>query len=214
LLKRGISSGKHALIIGPGCESIAVRFLEHFCEVIIIVNDYDSLMQSKMRLKNDEKIKVKMMDYAHTDFNQDYFDLIYAQGSISIPERKEILKEIKRILRTDGTVCAGEIISLKEPVPTFVKDIWERSGLEPIASSGIIKHFEGKGFTIISEQDLSYTLKNFYQNIRVIVTNADKKEKEENKKYYTALKHESDVYLKLNGDKYIGFISFIMRKAI
>ena len=81
------------MIIGPGCESIAVRFLEHFGEVIIIVNDYDSLMQSKMKLKDKEHIKIKMMDYAHTDFEQDYFDLIYAQGSISVPERKEIFKE-------------------------------------------------------------------------------------------------------------------------
>jgi len=201
------------LIIGPGCEPIAMRLLEHFSEVIIIVNDYDSLVQSKMKLKDEEKIKVKMMDYAHTDFEQDYFDLIYAQGSISVPDRKEILKEIKRILKTDGMFCTGEIVSLKEPVPVFVKDIWKRSGLEPLTSSEINNYFKGKGFTIISEQDLSHTLKDFYQNIRDGVTDASKKEKEENKKFYSGIKHESDSYLKLGGDKYIGFKSLIMRKV-
>jgi ubiquinone/menaquinone biosynthesis C-methylase UbiE len=201
------------LILGPGCESIAVRFLEHFGEVIIIVNDYDWLMQSKMKLKDQEQIKIKMMDYAHTDFEQDYFDLIYAQGSISVPDRKEILKEIKRILKTDGVFCTGEIVSLKEPVPAFVKDIWERSGLEPLSSSDIINYFTGKGFMIIREQDLSHTLKDFYQNIRNTFANTSKKEKEENKKFYSEIKHESDVFLKLGGDKYMGFTSLIMRKT-
>jgi ubiquinone/menaquinone biosynthesis C-methylase UbiE len=201
------------LIIGPGCESIAVRFLEHFGEVIMIVNDYDSLMQSKMKLKDKEQIKIKMMDYAHTDFEQDYFDLIYAQGSISVPDRKEILKEIKRILKTDGVFCTGEIVSLKEPVPAFVKDIWERSGLEPLPSSDIINYFTGKGFIIINAQDLSHTLKDFYQNIRNTVANTSKKEKEENKKFYSEIKHESDVFLKLGGDKYMGFTSLIMRET-
>ncbi|MCW9095122.1 MAG: class I SAM-dependent methyltransferase [Ignavibacteriaceae bacterium] len=202
------------MIVGPGCESIAVRFLEHFGEVIIIVNDYDSLMQSKMRLKDEEKIKIKMMDYAHTDFAKDHFDLIYAQSSLSVRERKEIIKEIKRILKTDGVLCTGEIVSLKEPVPAFIKDIWERSGLEPLPSSDIINYFTGKGFTIINAQDLSHTLKDFYQNIRNTVANTSKKEKEENKKFYSEIKHESDVFLKLGGDKYMGFTSLIMRKTI
>jgi SAM-dependent methyltransferase len=70
-------------------------------------------MQSKIKLKDEEKIKCKMMDYAHTDFESGYFDLIYAQGSICIPERKDIIKEIKRILNSDGTVCTGEVVSLK-----------------------------------------------------------------------------------------------------
>ncbi|MCW8995741.1 MAG: class I SAM-dependent methyltransferase [Psychromonas sp.] len=201
-------------MVGPGCESIAVRFLEHFGEVIIIVNDYDWLMQSKMKFKDEEKIKIKMMDYAHTDFAKDHFDLIYAQSSLSVPERKEIIKEIKRILKTDGVFCTGEIVSLKEPVPAFVKDIWERGGLEPLPSSDIINYFTGKGFTIINAQDLSHTLIDFYQNIRDSVTNTSKKEKEENKKFYSEIKHESDVFLKLGGDKYMGFTSLIMRKTI
>jgi len=191
-----------------------VRFLEHFGEVIIIVNDYDWLMQSKMKFKDEEKIKIKMMDYAHTDFAKDHFDLIYAQSSLSVRERKEIIKEIKRILKTDGVLCTGEIVSLKEPVPAFIKDIWERSGLEPLPSSDIINYFTGKGFTIINAQDLSHTLKDFYQNIRNTVANTSKKEKEENKKFYSEIKHESDVFLKLGGDKYMGFTSLIMRKTI
>jgi ubiquinone/menaquinone biosynthesis C-methylase UbiE len=166
-----------------------------------------------MNLKDEEKIKIKMIDYTHSDFKEEYFDLIYAQGSISVPERKEILKEIKRILKTDGVVCVGEIVSIKEPAPAFVRDIWERNGLEPLLSSEIKKYFESKGFHVIKDEDISSILKDYYEKTRDIVSKAGKEEKEENKKFYSRIKHESDAYLKLGGDKYIGFKSFIMRKA-
>jgi len=154
-----------------------------------------------------------MMDYSHTDFDKEYFDLIYAQASISVTDRKAILKEIKRILNADGVFCTGEIVSLKEPVPAFVKDIWERSGLDPLPSSEIKKYFESKGFVIISEKDLSSTLEEFYEKIRFEISKVSKQEKEGNKKFYLGVKHESNVYLKLGGDKYIGFKSLFTRKA-
>ena len=214
MLQQADISGKNALIIGSGCELIALQLLQKYNDVIIILDDYSSLMQSSTELKSNEKIKCKMMDYANTDFDNEYFDLIYAQASLSIIERNKILKEIKRILNKNGMFCVGEIVSLKEPVAAFVKDIWESSGLEPLSSSGIKKYFESKGFDVVNEIDLSSTLKDFYEKLRYKVSKATKEEKKENKKYYTALKHESDVYLKLGGNKYIGFISFIMRKAI
>jgi ubiquinone/menaquinone biosynthesis C-methylase UbiE len=212
LIEQNIPKGEQALIIGPNCESIATKLLEYFTNLYIITDAYESVMQTRMKMKDEDRIKVKMMDYTHTDFKEGYFDLIYAQGSISVPERKDILKEIKRILTGNGLLCAGEIVSLKEPVPGFVIDIWERSGLEPLASTGIKQYYESRGFEIISEQDLSTTLKDFYEKTRYAVTKAGKDEKEENKKYFSRMKHESHAYLKLGGDKYIGFKSLIMRK--
>lgn len=154
-----------------------------------------------------------MMDYAHTDFNDDHFELIYAQGSISVYERKSILKEFKRILKVDGIICVGEIVSLSEPVPAFVNDIWERSNLEPILSSEIKSFYENKGFYVMSEQDLSSTLKDYYEKAQLEVSSISKEEKEINKKYFSRIKHEANAYLKHGGNKYIGFKSLIVRKA-
>ena len=169
-------------------------------------------MQCKMNLKDEEKIKVKMMNYAYSDFEDGYYDLIYAQGSISVPDKKEILKELKRILNINGLLCAGEIVSLREPVPAFIKDIWERSGLEPLASSEIRKYFENKGFKLFSEENLSSTLGEFYEKIKYLVSKTKKDEQEQDKKLYPRIKHESNSYLKLGGNKYIGFKSLIMRR--
>ena len=201
------------MIVGPSCDSIAFQLLKFYEEAVIITDSYDSLMQIKLQHKNEDKIKCKMMDYAHTDFEPKYFDLIYAQASLNIPNRKEIIKEIKRILSPDGLICNGEIVSIKEPVAAFVKDIWARSGLEPLSSSKIKHYFEEKGFTIIAQRDLSITLEDFYQKIRYKITKANKEEKKTYKKIYSAVKHEADAYLKLGGDKFIGFTTFIMRTA-
>lgn len=212
LLKNTSPSRKNALIIGPDCETVAAQFLSFFDKVEIIVADHDSLIKSRMIIDNEERIKCKIMDFAFTDFDPETFDLIYAQSVTSVPERKKIAKEVKRILNSNGFFCVGEIVSLKEPVPAFVKDIWGRSGLEPLASSEIKKYYEIKGFTVFFEEDLSYSMKDFYQQLNTIISKSNEKEKEQNRNLYTGLKHESDAYLKLGGEKYIGFKSLIMKK--
>ncbi len=190
-----------------------IKLLEYFTDINIIVDNYDSLINTRMNLKENDSIKIKMMDYAHTDFEDKHFDLIYAQASISVPGRKNILKEIKRILSDEGLLSVSEIVSLKEPVAGFIKDIWERSGLEPLTSAGIKTYYESKGFETISEKDLSDTLRDFYEKIRFSVSKVGKDEKEQDKKYFSQMKHESHAYLKLGGDKFIGFKSLIMRKS-
>ena len=71
LIEQNIPKGEQALIIGPNCESIATKLLEYFTNLYIITDAYESVMQIRMKLKDDEKIKVKMMDYAHTDFQNE-----------------------------------------------------------------------------------------------------------------------------------------------
>ncbi|HEY6437298.1 MAG TPA: methyltransferase domain-containing protein [Ignavibacteriaceae bacterium] len=212
MLGENISNGSHALIIGTVSNLIVKKLLEHFTDINIISDNYDSLIRIKMNLKGKDSIKIKMMDYAHTDFYDNYFDLVYSQGTISVSQRKNILKEIKRILTDGGILSVGEIVSIKEPVAGFIKDIWERTGLDPLTLSGIKQYYENKGFKIISEKNISNTLKDFYEKIRLEVSKAGKEEKEHDKKYFSLMKHESHAYIKLGGDKYIGFKSFIMRK--
>jgi ubiquinone/menaquinone biosynthesis C-methylase UbiE len=213
LLEQNILQGIRALIIGPGCEPVAANLLKHFAEINIIADDHNSVMLIRMKLKDEERIKVKMMNYANTDFEDEYFDLIYAQASISLSNKKEIVKELKRILSVQGILCVGEIVSLKKPIPEFVKDIWERSGLDPIDSAEIRNFYESKSFRCLSEKDLSATLKDFYEKIMFEISKVSKDEKEADKKYFSRMKHESNAYLKLGGDKYIGFKSMIFRKS-
>jgi len=213
LLEQKYPNGKTALFVGPATNSIVKILLNNYPELLIIYDNYDSLINIRASLKEIQSVKIKLMDYSHTDFKENYFDLIYSQGSISVSERKNILKELKRILTDNGILSIGEIVSLKEPVAGFVKDIWQQSGLDPLPMATINQFYISKGFQIESEKDLSNSLKDYYEKIRYSFSQAGKDEKEQNKKIFSRMKHESNAYLKLGGDKYIGFKSLILRKS-
>ncbi len=212
-------SAKNVLILGPGTIEIAQKInLGGPSKIIIVVDDYDSLITMRYRLeKSGEKnVEVRMMEYDNTDFRNESVDVIYAQASVSVPSRNKITKEIQKILKPGGFYCAGEIVMLKDDPPEFVKDIWQSSDILPLNPDAADKYYVEKGFEIIDKKDLSFTLKDFYRESERLLANETRDMSEQEKSYYKKLlkkiSHESNVYLKLGGDAYMGFMVFIMRK--
>ena len=207
---------KRVLIIGSNSEQVGMMFLrEDAASANIIVDDHDSLMNSRFILK-DESIPVRLMEYDNTDFNNSYFDLVYSQGGISSRFRNKIIKEIKRILKPGGILSAGEIVSLQIPVPEFIKDIWEADSIYPMQLETINNYYTERGFELIAEKDLSASLKEFYNSSKNLLMKHIVELSESEKSYYKKLikkiNHEADAYLKLGGEKYIGFVSLVLRK--
>ena len=57
---------------------MAKELSNHFdTSVELIVEDYDSLMNSKMILESSPRVNVRLMDFEVTDFNDSSFDLVY-----------------------------------------------------------------------------------------------------------------------------------------
>lgn len=211
--------GMTVLIMGSGSERIAVKLKESEAEsVLIIVDDNDVLLNSRLLLSVRPDIQVRMMEYDNTDFIKPKFDLIYAQASISNKKRSKIVKEVKRILKPGGYFCVGENISLSLDEPAFIKDIWKNSNISPLYIKDAEKYYKEKGFKVHNEFDLSSTLKEFYKNGRELLEeNIDSLEDNEKSYYKKLLKqisHESNAYLKLGGNTYMGFRMFILRKDI
>ncbi len=217
-LKNTEVKDKSVLIIGANSEEIAKVFHdEDAAKVMIIVNDNASLLRSRLILAEESHIPVRLMEFDNTDFRENMFDIVYAQSSISVPRRNKILKEVRRILRADGIFCVGENIELQKNPPVFVSDIWESSGLAPLNVNEINDYYTGRGFEILIEQDLSYSLKEFYSAGENLLKNnieqLSEEEKTFNKKFLKKLSHESNAYLRLGADKHIGFKMLILRKA-
>lgn len=205
------------LVIGSSCESISIRLSEKYNIVVnLIVEDYESLMNSKLLLEQ-KNIILKMMSFEATDFSDKSFDLIYAQASISSINRNKIVKEIKRILKPGGYFCVGEIVSLKKEIPQFMKDIYNSSGLFPLYTDDLIKYYSERDFLINEEKDFSYSLKEYYSiNINKLThakENLSEKEKSHYKKLLNKINHESNAYLNLGGDKYLGFKALLLKKG-
>ena len=201
---------KEILVIGSNSEELAEIFIENKAEsVIIIVDDNDSLLRSRFLLSGNKKISVRMMEFSNTDFKESTFDIIYTQGSISTIDRKKILKEIKRILKPDGIICTGEIVNLEKEVPLFIKNLRDNSGIQAPWINELNDIYVNAEFEIISEEDLSHRMQNFYrENSALLKDNRDDLTDQEKSYYKIILKkmsHESNAYLDLGGFKFMGF---------
>jgi len=207
---------KKVLIIGESSEKIAERFLdENVYSVDVIVRDYDALIQSRLNSNKTKNISIRINDFENTDFPDDNFDLVYAQVSLSNSNRKNVLKEIKRILKLNGILCVIEITKLQNEIPAFVKNVFEQSDIHPLLHSQSKDYFTSKGYELFFEQDLTSSLMHFYENVSNELSDyfrkADETEKKLYKKLLNKISHESNAYLKLGADKYIGLNLLILK---
>ena len=216
LKSKFIISDKTVLVIGASSEKIAEKIIDSGAvSVKMIVNDFDSLMNSRLNLGKESRTVLEMMEYDNTDFGDKEFDLVYAQGSISSFNRSKIIKEIKRTLKADGVLCVGEITSLKKEYPVFIKDIFESSEIHPLLNDDCLTYYTERKFSVLHEQDLSSSLKSFYENALSSLETSIEKLTDTEKSYYKKLlnkiSHESNAYLKLGADRYIGFKMLILK---
>lgn len=209
---------KRVLIVGSGSELIAQKLASDAGrQVELIVEDYDSLMNSKLVLEGDQNVFIRIMDFQYTDFSNEEFDLVFCQASISDLRRNKIVKEMKRILKPGGNICIGEIVRLEERVPVFVQDIWDNSELDPLFVNEIEKYYTERKLEIVDRVNLSNSLKNYYsENLNMLgdaAAELDDKEKSYYKKILNKISHESQAYLKQGGDRFIGFEVLILKKV-
>lgn len=217
LISKVSLNDKGVLIIGSNCEKIAQMFLSEKVSVVTIITDeYDSLLKARYLLKSSKDISIRLMEFSSTDFNDAMFDVVYAQASISTKYRDKIIKEIKRILKPEGILNVGEIVSLKSSPPKFVKDIWNSGNILPLNFDDINKYYEERKFDVFDKLDLSSNLMEFYLESKNLLSNNIDTLSENEKAYYkkilNRMSHESNVYLKLGGGDYMGFISIIAKK--
>jgi SAM-dependent methyltransferase len=216
LIRNSAQALESILVIGSSSEQLALKLAQKFgCNVELIVNDYESLMNSKLILSGEDSINLRLMNYDSTDFVEHQFDLIYAQASISITNRNKIVKELKRVLKPQGLLCAGELTMLKKEPPQFVKDIFDSSDLSPIYTEDLERYYVERNFILIAREDLSSTLEAYYSTSGSQLKSTKEKLSEHEQRFYKKLinkiSHESNAYLKLGGDKHIGFEALLLR---
>jgi ubiquinone/menaquinone biosynthesis C-methylase UbiE len=208
---------KRVLILGGGSEEIVKLFAEETGrETELIVESYNSLLNSRLLLGENTNIKIRLMDFEVTDFDNAEFDLIYTQGAVSNSRRNKIVKEIKRILKPNGFYCVGEVITLNKKVPSFVENIFNATDLVPLFVNDIADYYGERKFKIIAEKDLTFTLGEYYSKslnkLKKSVENMEQKEKSYYKKLINMISHEAKAYLNEGADEYVGFYALILQK--
>lgn len=209
--------GMSVLVMGSACEEIAITFAKLTGETVeLIVEDLDSMLNANLILEKHDNINVKIMEFDVTDFSNASFDLIYAQASVSSFKRNQVVKEIKRLLKDNGTLCVGEVTKLSEDVPTYVQNVFDSSDIEPLFEKNLQSYYKQRKFEIIGEWDLKDTLKEYFghnlKKLEQTKTDLGDDEKKYYKKLLNKISHDSNVYIKQGGDKYIGFKVLLLRK--
>ncbi|MGE5400745.1 MAG: class I SAM-dependent methyltransferase [Ignavibacteriales bacterium] len=208
--------GMSVVVFGSNSERIAkLLALSSGSTVDLIVEDFQSLLSSELYLKGVPQVRVRMMAFDATDFENNSFDMVYAQGAVSVEGRERIVKEVKRILKPGGYLCSGEVVILSENPPRYVCDIWNNSGLDPRPYYEIDEYYKQKQFNVLHTHDLGYTMDKFYQmsseTLKKSLPAMSDEEKSYNKKLINRMSHESNVYLKQGGKKYMGFKSLLLQ---
>lgn len=216
LIKNLDLTNKKVLVIGAGSDYIASKISRLSSQhVDIIVDDTASMLLTRLNLSGHKNISCSMMDFDSTNFEDNSFDVVYAQASISSPNRKKILNEIFRILKPESYLCSGELIKLKNEIPPFIKNILSVSNLSPLNISDLKKLYESLNYFFIAEVDLSHTLNLYFDKAKQSAEIAEKSFKENEKAFHKKLlnrfAHESNSFLKFGADKYLGFYSFIFK---
>lgn len=205
------------LVIGSFSGNIALRLADNYdSNVDIIVEDTESFLNTNLILPSAGRVKTSVMSYEITDFNTASFDLVYAQASISSDRRNKIVKEIKRILKPGGYFSVGEMVKLKKEVPPFVDNIFSGSLLDPLLAEEAAEYYTKRNFTVIEETDLTSTLKEYYMEsagkLNDVLYDLSENEKKYNKKLLNKISHETNAYLKLGAEKFIGFKYLLLKK--
>lgn len=202
-----------------GSESVAAAVMIRNvlkAEVDIIVEDFDSLINTNLKLDEEAGIKSSLMEFSTTDFEDKNFDLIYAQASITNPNRNKIIKEYKRLLRPGGRICVGELVLLDKKTPRYIDNLFEYSQMQPLFVDDLEKYYLERGFKIMVSKNLSSTLREYYIIVSSELEDSIKLLSEDEKSYYKKLiskiNHESNIYLHQNGEKYYGFKTLLLKR--
>ena len=212
-------TGKTVLVVGESSDELAKFIEENFqAKVYFIVHDEDVLFRSRLKLGANKNISVRLMEFSNTDFKNDFFDVVYAQASVTVKERRKIAKEFFRITKPGGVLCVGEMCNLKKEVPQVITDVWNRSTLSPLFVDELVPFYESVQWKHKESKDLSETLDVFYiqfeKKAARNLPNVPEGEKKLHKKFIHKISHEANVFLRHGGYKNIGFSAMLFEKEI
>ena len=113
---------------GPGLQTVKLAKLsEGKITTIDIHQPYlDQLKETTEKEQLSGKIEILNKSMFNMDFPQEYFDIIWAEGSIFIIGFKKGLLEWKKYLKKNGFLAIHEMTWLQDNPPKEIYDYWQR----------------------------------------------------------------------------------------
>lgn len=139
------------LDVGCGIGTQTFILAEYFKESNIIAIDNNKTYIEQLNKKAEEKgisnrVKGIEMSMLEMTFENESFDLIWAEGSIYIIGFKEGIKQWKRFLKDDGYIICSEISWIKEDISIESYTYWNNAYKEIDNINNKIKQIEDAGY--------------------------------------------------------------------
>ena len=113
---------------GPGLQTIKLAKLSGGNIIAIDIHQpyLEQLKQSAEKEEVLDKIEILNKSMFNMDFPNEYFDIIWAEGSIFIIGFEKGLEEWKKYIKKDGYLAIHEMAWLKDNPPKEILDFWEQ----------------------------------------------------------------------------------------
>jgi len=201
---------------GPGLQTIKLAKLTDGNIIGIDIHQpyLDQLVQTAKKEKVSDKIQTLNQSMTNMNFPEEYFDIIWAEGSIFVIGFEQGLIQWKKFIKNGGYLAVHEMTWLKDNPPKEIADYWEKvySAITTIEENlKIIKNCDYKliGYFPLPDDawwDFYYNplekrlkeLRSKYKNNSLALGMIDEEQK------------EIDLYRKYN--KWYGSVFYIMQK--
>lgn len=201
----GTGAQTEVLAIHTPCYIVAVDIMPEFLE---------KLTQRIKKLNLSERVSTVVSPMDQLPFENESFDLIWAEGSIYIMGFEEGLRQWKRLLKPDGYIAVSEISWFTAERPPEVEAYWEKEYSLIDSISNKTEQILRSGFLPIAHFILpeSCWIDNYYNSV------TQQKEAFLQKHCFSplssdlvkSLEEEIDFYMKYK--QYYGYVFYIAQK--
>jgi cyclopropane fatty-acyl-phospholipid synthase-like methyltransferase len=213
----GIHPASRVLDLGCGYGDGACNIAEEFrCKVTAIDNDADNIAfarQNSIERGVSHLIQFECMDILSADFTTEPFECILAEGGVlSFAGRKKGLERIDTWLISRGWLAFSDLTFLSDSVPDEVRTIFDDQTFHYESETSYRELVRNAGFEI---QFLSLVPPSGWDNYYAHMARRldDERGAFSDKRIKLAFHKEIDVFYRLEGFRYIGYIFCVARKV-
>ncbi len=136
---------------GPGMQTIKLAKLSNGKVIgIDIFEQYlDQLRESIKKENLEERVEAKNMSMLEIDYPAEYFDIMWAEGSIFVIGFKKGLVEWKKYIKPKGYLAVHEMGWIKQNPPQEIKNYWKRVYPAISTIKNNLEIIEKSGYTVI-----------------------------------------------------------------
>ena len=160
-----LPSNKIVLEIGCGTGNGSKLIKKYFQTNKLYASDLDERMINIAKRKNtDDSITFEVQDATNLKYQNNSFDAVFDLGVIHhIPNWKNCLKELKRVLKPNGQIIIEDlsIETFSTPFGKLMKKILKHPYTSMYKEDEFVKHLEKIGFKIVLHKRYSPLIRYF-----------------------------------------------------